>query len=184
MFVYTAILRVAIIILFCPILWYLVCESMTCYYLPCWGMCSLWFGLMQNTHLLCQNSKDLPRIAWILSLCHRAGVSWWMGPIQCQWWSWTWTPLRQMMVCLQGVVHKKTSKGNNFKGCGVVIVLVSMICVCHEFLSCITGLDVLDKTLVSDGADGWTGVQEDPVWVNNISCWCLLCSLGYGEIHL
>ena len=66
----------------------------------------------------------------------------------------------------------------------MVIFLVSTICVCPEFLSYITGLDVLDKTLVSDGTDGLAGVQEDPVRVNNISCWCLLCGLSHGETHL
>ena len=35
----------------------------------------------------------------------------------------------------------------NFKGYGVVIVLVFTICVCPEFLSYITGLGVLDKTV-------------------------------------
>ena len=42
----------------------------------------------------------------------------------------------------------------NVKSCGVVIVLVSTICLCSEFLSCIIGLDVLDKTLVSNVTDG------------------------------
>ena len=66
----------------------------------------------------------------------------------------------------------------------MVIVLVSTIYICLEFLSCITGLDVLEKTLVYDGTDGLAGVQEDSVRVNNISCLCLLCGLGHGEAHL
>ena len=45
-----------------------------------------------------------------LSLCQFEGVCWWMGPIQCQWWSWTWAPLWQRMLCLQGVVHLKNFK--------------------------------------------------------------------------
>ena len=64
-------------------------------------------------------------------------------------------------------------KRYNFQSCGVVLVLVSTIFVCPEFLSYITGLDVLHNILVSDGTDGCAGVQEDPVWINNISCWCL-----------
>ena len=58
------------------------------------------------------------------------------------------------------------------------------IFVCPKFLSCITGLAVFDKVLVSDGTDGLSVVQEDPVWINHISCWCLLCGLGLGEDHL
>ena len=100
-----AILRVSIIFLICLLLWFLVCESMTCYYPLCWGMCILWFGLLQKPHFLCQNSKDLPCIAWISSLCHSEGVRWRTCPIHCRWWSWTWTPLRQRRVCLQGIVH-------------------------------------------------------------------------------
>ena len=42
---------------------------------------------------------------------------------------------------------------------------MSTIYVCPEFLSYITGLDVLDKTRVSYGTDGLSGVKEDPVWV-------------------
>ena len=66
----------------------------------------------------------------------------------------------------------------------MVIVLVSTIFVCPEFLSCITGMDVLDKILVSYGTDGLYCVQEDSDWVNNISCWCLICGLGHGESYL
>ena len=36
----------------------------------------------------------------------------------------------------------------------MVIFLVSTVCICNEFLSCIIGLDVLDKILVSGGTDG------------------------------
>ena len=66
----------------------------------------------------------------------------------------------------------------------MVIFLVSTICVCPEFLSFIKGLDVLDKILVSDGTYGLVGVQEDPLRVNNISCWCLLFGLVHGESDL
>ena len=56
----------------------------------------------------------------------------------------------------------------------MVIFLLSTMCVCPELFSCIIGLDVLDKIIVSDGTYGLSGVQEDLVWFNNISCWCLL----------
>ena len=62
----------------------------------------------------------------------------------------------------------------------MVIVLVSNIFVCPDILSCIIGLDVLDKIIVSDGTDGLSGVQEDTVRFNNISCWCLIFGLGHG----
>ena len=65
----------------------------------------------------------------------------------------------------------------------MVIVLVSTICVCPYFLSCITGLDVLDKTHVSNETAGGEGFQEDPVLVNYISCLCLLCGLCHGKAH-
>ena len=40
------------------------------------------------------------------------------------------------------------------KGCGVAVVLMSTICLFPEFLYCITGLDVLDKIIVSGGTYG------------------------------
>ena len=147
-------------------------------------MCSLWFSLIKNTHLLYQNNIYLPCIALIWSLCHCEGVNWWKGPNQCRWWSWTWTPLRQRLVCFPGIVHLKNFKRLHFKSCGVIIVLVSIICVYPYLLYFIKWLDVLGNIFVSDGTDGWAGVQEDPVQLNTISCWCLLCALGHGEAHL
>ena len=49
---------------------------------------------------------------------------------------------------------KKLQRVKHLEICGVVIVLVSIICVCPEFLSCITGLDILDKTIFSNVTGG------------------------------
>ena len=87
-------------------------------------------------------------------------------------------------VCLQGIDYLKKLQNVTFKGCGVVIVLASIICVCPELISWITGLDVMDKILVSDVTDGWACVQYDPVLVNDICGRFLFCGLVHGEYHL
>ena len=51
------------------------------------------------------------------------------------------------------------------------IVLVSSICVCPEFLSYITGLDVLDNIIYIYITDGLTCVQKGKFWVNDVGCW-------------
>ena len=90
---------------------------------------------------------------------------------------------KEEYVC-KGLIIKENFRRQYFQGCGVVKVLVSTICVCPELLSCITGLDVMDKNIFYGGTDGLACVQEDPVWFNDIYGWCFLCSLGHVKSHL
>ena len=101
--VYMATVQVAEVFSLCMLIWFIACESTTCCYLQCRERCSIWFVIRQRLHWLCQNNIELPQISWISSVCHREGVRWCMGPTMCQWRTWTWTPLRQMIICLQGI---------------------------------------------------------------------------------
>ena len=62
----------------------------------------------------------------------------------------------------------------------MVIVLVSSICVCTGFLSCITGLDVWDKLLLLMK----TMFDNVSRRVNYVGGWLILLGFVWGDPHL
>ena len=107
-----------------------------------------------------------------------------MGLSIYQWWSWTGIPLWKMGVCLKGNFPCKKFKWYNFHGNSIVRILVYPVSIRLKLFTCITWMDVLNEVSIYDGADGGSYVQYDPICIDGVSFWRIVCRCHHGESHL
>ena len=89
-----------------------------------------------------------------------------------------------MRVFLQGNYCCKNFESKHYYGGGVVLVLLSHVCIHPESFACITDVDVFNYLFVVDGNYGGACIQYDPIWVYYFILWRAVHSLFHGESHL